>query len=353
MPESAAPAPAAAKAWVAARLAAPTDALEIQNLVVPAPGPGEVRIAVKAFCLDFNDIDTIYGRYFLLPFEPPFVPGMAAAGVVDAVGPGAETLLGKRVVGTTVGAKGSYASAALLGSSSVQIVPSWLSFTDAAAMYFPYLLGWLAIRTRARVQAGDIVLVHAAAGGIGSGVVQLAKAFGATVIATAGSDEKVKFCHELGADYAVNYSADSFLDYVNDVTNGRGVDIAFDTIGGQVTRDTFKAMGFNGRHLIVGFSADIGVEEHPVSLQPGIYGNFDVCGVCFAFVDSPRGPRAFGMNFMSTAEGVAMWTEILQLARQGSIRPVIGRHVAFDDVPQALAALENRQTTGRNVITLP
>lgn len=352
MSESAQAGPVPARAWVAARLAAPTDALEIRSVEIPAPGPGEVRIAVKAFCLDFNDIDTIYGRYFLLPFEPPFVPGMAAAGVVDAVGPGAETLLGKRVVGTTVGAKGSYATAALLGSSSVQLVPSWLSFTDAAAMYFPYLLGWLAIRTRARVQAGDIVLVHAAAGGIGSGVVQLAKVFGATVIATAGTDEKVKFCYDLGADYAVNYQTESFLDYVNDVTNGRGVDVAFDTIGGQVTQDTFKAMAFNGRHLIVGFSADIGVEEHPVSLQPGIYGNFDVCGVCFAFVDSPRGPRAFGMNFMSTADGVAMWTEILQLAKQGRIRPVIGRHLAFDEVPSGLSALENRETTGRNVITL-
>src|SRR6185437_15144167 len=129
MAESPSTAAAPARAWVATRLAAPIDALEIQSVDIPVPGPGEVRIAVKAFCLDFNDIDTIYGRYFLLPFQPPFVPGMAAAGVVDAVGPGAETLLGKRVVGTTVGAKGSYASAALLGSSSVQLVPSWLSFT--------------------------------------------------------------------------------------------------------------------------------------------------------------------------------------------------------------------------------
>ena len=207
-----------ARAWVAARLAAPAEALEIQTVEIPAPGPNQVRIAVKGFCLDFNDIDTIYGRYFLLPFEPPFVPGMAAAGVVQAAGPGAEAFLGKRVVGTTVDAKGSYASAALLGTSSVQLLPGWLSFTDAAALYFPYVLGWLAIRTRARVQAGDIVLVHAAAGGIGSGVVQLAKAFGATVIATAGTDEKVKFCYELGADYAVNYSTESFLDYVNEVT---------------------------------------------------------------------------------------------------------------------------------------
>lgn len=342
-----------AKAWVAARLAAPIEALEIQTVEIAAPGPNQVRIATKAFCLDFNDIDTIYGRYFLLAFEAPFVPGMAAAGIVEAAGPGAEALLGKRVVGCTAEAKGSYSSVALLGVPSVQIIPSWLSFTDAAAMYFPYLLGWLAIRLRGRVQAGDVVLVHAAAGGIGSGVVLLAKALGATVIATAGTDEKVKFCYDLGADYAVNYSNTDFVEYVADVTNGRGVDIAFDTIGGKVTTDTFRAMAFNGRHLIVGFSADIGVEEHPVSLQPGIYGNFDVCGVCFAFVDSPRGPRLFGMNFLSTAIGVQMWTDILQLAHQGKIRPVIGREIEFGDVPQALTALENRQTTGRTVVRAP
>jgi NADPH:quinone reductase len=343
-------APVSATAWVAARLAPPTEALEIQTVEIGAPGPNQVRIASKAFCLDFNDIDTIYGRYFLLPFKPPFVPGMAAAGIVEAAGPGAEALLGKRVVGCTVDAKGSYASAALLNVPSVQLIPEWLSFDDAAAMYFPYLLGWLAIRKRARVQAGDVVLVHAAAGGIGSGVVQLAKALGATVIATAGTDAKVQFCLELGADYAVNYSTTDFVEFVADVTNGRGVDIAFDTIGGKVTTDTFRAMAFNGRHLIVGFSADIGVEEHPVSLQPGIYGNFDVCGVCFAFVDSPRGPRLFGMNFLSTADGVAMWAEILQLAHAGKIRPVIGRQIEFGDVPAALTALENRETTGRTVV---
>jgi NADPH2:quinone reductase len=342
-----------AKAWVAARLAAPTEALEIQSVEVPLPGPNQVRIVTKAFCLDFNDIDTIYGRYFLLPFKPPFVPGMAASGIVDAAGPGAEALLGKRVVGCTVNAQGSYASAALLNVSSVQLMPSWLSFTDAAAMYFPYLLGWLAIRIRARVQAGDVVLVHAAAGGIGSGVVQLAKAFGATVIATAGTDEKVKLCLEQGADYAVNYSTDDFVEFVADVTNGRGVDIAFDTIGGKVTTDTFRAMAFNGRHLIVGFSADIGVEEHPVSLQPGIYGNFDVCGVCFAFVDSPRGPRLFGMNFLPTATGVQMWADLMQLAHAGTIRAIIGREIDFADVPAALMAQENRETTGRTVVALP
>jgi NADPH2:quinone reductase len=346
-------APIAAQGWVAARLGAPTEALEIRTVDVAAPGPNQVRIATETFCLDFNDIDTIRGRYGLLKFEPPFVVGMAAAGVVEAVGPGAESFLGRRVVGCTAGVQGGYASAALLDTASVQMIPNWISFVDGVAMYFPYLLGWLALRERGRVQAGDIVLVHAAAGGIGSGVVQLAKAFGATVIATAGNDAKVDFCRELGADYAINYQTNDFVAFIDDVTNSRGVDVAFDTVGGQVTTDTFRAMAFNGRHLIVGFSADIEVEEHPVSLQPSIYGNFDLVGVCFAFVDSPRTTRLFGMNFMSTADGIRIWRDILQMARQGQIRAVVGNEIDFDSVPRALEAIERRETTGRTVVHAP
>jgi NADPH2:quinone reductase len=342
-----------ATAWVAAALGAPTDVLEIRTLDVGPPGPRQVRVATETFCLDFNDIDTIRGRYGLLKLEPPFVVGMVAAGVVDAVGPGAEALLGRRVVGVTVGVQGGYASAALLDAATVQTLPSWLSFVDGVAMYFPYLVGWLALRARGRITAGDVVLVHAAAGGVGSGVVQLAKAFGATVIATAGSDEKIEFCRELGADYAINYRQNDFVAFVDDVTNGRGVDIAFDTVGGQVTTDTFRTMAFNGRHLIVGYAADITLEERPVSLQPSIYGNFDLVGICFSFVDDPRLTRSLGMNFLTTPDGLRIWASILQMANQGQIRPVVGREIEFTDVPRMLEAIENRQTMGRTVVRAP
>jgi NADPH2:quinone reductase len=343
----------AAAAWVAARLGAPTEALEIRTVDVGPPGPSQVRVASEIFSLDFNDIDTIYGRYGLLKFEPPFVAGMVAAGVVDAAGPGAEVLLGRRVVGVTVGAKGGYASAALLDAATVQTLPTWLSFVDGVAMYFPYLLGWLALRERARVRAGDIVLVHAAAGGIGSGVVQLAKALGAIVIATAGPDEKVDFCRQLGADYAINYRTNDFVLYVDDVTNGHGVDIAFDSVGGQVTIDTFRTMAFNGRHLIVGYASDIALEERTVSLQPSIYGNFDLVGICFAFVDDPRLTHSLGMNFLTRADGIRIWGNILQMMKRDQIRPVVGREIEFNDVPSTLEAIERRETMGRTVVRAP
>jgi NADPH:quinone reductase len=344
---------ATATAWTVRRLAAPTDALEIERVEIGVPGPNQVRIAVEAFCLDFNDIDTIRGRYGLLKFEPPFVIGMAAAGTVDAAGPGCEALLGRRVVGVAAGAQGAYASAALLDGASVQQVPGWLSAAEGIAMYFPYLLSYLALRVRGRAGPGDVILVHAAAGGAGSAAVQLAKAFGATVIGTAGTDAKVAFCRSLGADYAVNYRSEDFVAFVDEVTNGRGVDVAFDTVGGEVTAATFRVMAFNGRHLIIGFASGIEGEERPLPIQPSIYGNFDLVGVCFAFVDSPRTTRPFGMNFLTTGQGVGIWNQILHLARAGTIRPVIGREIDFAEVPGALEALERRETSGRTVVRLP
>jgi NADPH2:quinone reductase len=340
-------------AWTATRLGAATEVLEIRTVEVGPPGSNQVRVLVESFSLDFNDIDTIHGRYGLLKLEPPFVPGMVAAGVVDAAGPGAEALLGRRVIGVTVGVQGGYASAALLDAATVQTLPSWLSFVDATAMYFPYLLGWLALRERGRLQAGEVVLVHAAAGGVGSGVVQLAKASGAVVIATAGSDAKVAFCRELGADHAFNYRTGDFVGFVDDVTNGHGVDLAFDSVGGQVTTDTFRTMAFNGRHLVVGFAADITLEERPVSLQPSIYGNFDLVGICFAFVDDPRLTHSLGMNFLSRAEGIRIWGEILRMVSAEQIRPVVGREIDFEDVPRQLEAIEHRQTMGKTIVRAP
>jgi NADPH:quinone reductase len=342
-----------ATAWMVTRLAAPTEALEIQRVDVGEPGANQVRIAVEAFCLDFNDIDTIRGRYGLLKFEPPFVIGMAAAGTVEAAGPGCEGLLGRRVVGTTAGVQGAYASAALLDGAMIQQLPAWIGAAEGVAMYFPFQLSYLALRIRGRVAPGDVVLVHAAAGGVGSAAVQLAKAFGATVIGTAGTDEKVDFCRSLGADYGVNYRSDDFVAFVDDVTNGRGVDLAFDTVGGEVTTQTFRVMAFNGRHLIIGFASGIEAEERPLAIQPSIYGNFDLVGICFAYADSPRPVRPFGMNFVSTAQGVDIWSRILHLTRAGTIRPVIGQHIEFADVPAGLEALERRKTTGRTVVRMP
>jgi NADPH2:quinone reductase len=233
-------------------------------------------------------------------------------------------------------------------------IPSSMSSTDGAALHYPFHLGWFALHERARLEPGETLLVHAGAGGTGSGAVQIGKALGAVVIATAGSDEKAAFCRELGADFAVNYRTTDFVAAVEEITYGRGVDVAFDAVGGDVTVQTFRCMGFNGRHLIAGFSQDIQLEDgNYITPRAMAYGNFSLCGVCLVYVNDPLGARrTLGFNWPSRAEGQAAHARILELLRTGQIRTVIGRRLGFDDLPEALESMERRETTGRLVVEL-
>jgi NADPH2:quinone reductase len=341
-----------ADAWVASALGDPSKVLERQSVEVPPPEPNQVRIAVEAFCLNFNDIDIIRGRYTTLPLDPPFVPGMESVGVVESAGPGAEHLLGRRVVGIPVMAHGGYASFAVVDAATALDIPSDMSSEDGAALHYPFHLGWFALHERAKLQPGETLLVHAAAGGTGSGAVQIGKALGAVVIATAGSDEKVAFCRELGADFAVNYRTTDFAEAVEEITYGRGVDVAFDAVGGDVTVQTFRCMGFNGRHLVAGFSEVIQLEDgNYITPRAMAYGNFSLCGVCLVYVNDPVGTRrTLGFNWPSRAEGQAAHARILELLRTEQIRTVIGRRLDFDEIPEALEAMEGRETMGRLVV---
>lgn len=343
-----------ADAWVATALGDPAKVLERQRAEVRSPEANEVRVAVEAFCLNFNDIDVIRGRYTTLPLDPPFVPGMESVGVVEAAGPGAEHLLGRRVVGIPVMAHGGYASHAVVDAATTLDVPAGMSSVDGAALHYPFHLGWFALHERARLQPGETLLVHAGAGGTGSGAVQIGKALGAVVIATAGTDEKVEFCRGLGADFAVNYRSTDFVDAVEEITHGRGVDVAFDTVGGDVTVKTFRCMGFNGRHLVAGFSEDIQLEDgNYITPRAMAYGNFSLCGVCLVYVNDPLGTRrTLGFNWPSRAEGQAAHAQILELLRTETIRTVVGRRLGFDEIPEALESMERRETMGRLVVEL-
>lgn len=348
-----APQPITAEAWVATALGEPTEVLERQTVEVRAPGPNEVRVAVRAFCLNFNDIDIIKGRYTTLPLQPPFVPGMEAVGVVESAGLGAEHLVGRRVVGIPVMAFGGYASYAIVDAATVLDLPEWVSDVDGAALHYPFHLGWFALRERGRLQPGETLLVHAAAGGTGSGALVLGKALGAKVIATAGSEEKLELCRKLGADHAVNYRDDNWVEQVMDLTYGRGVDVAFDAVGGSVSTNTFRCMGFNGRHLMAGFAEDIALEDGDyISPRPIAYGNFDVCGVCLVYVTDPLAVRrTLGFNWPARSEGLDAHVQILELMRTGRLQTVVGDNVEWDQLPQALARMAARETTGRLVVS--
>ena len=341
------------RAWRVHEFGEPEEVLRLEELPSPVPGPDEVLVRVAATTLNFNDVDGVRGRYMTVRPPLPYIPGMEVLGRVEDAGPGAEGLSGRRVVAVPSGAYGGYAQMAVAPRAMTFEMPSEpeLPDTAAAATFMPFHLSWLALHERANVRAGETVLVHAAAGGVGSAAVQLAALAGARVIATAGSAEKVELCLSLGADVAVNYLETDFVDAVLETTDGRGVEVAFDSVGGDVTTKTFRCMAFNGRHLLVGFASGIEAEDEGIVPRPVLFGNFSLYGVCLAYVDSPSAVKgASGYNFPSYADGVRVHARILERIVDGSLRPVVGRAVAFDALPGALQSMADRRTVGRNVV---
>jgi NADPH2:quinone reductase len=343
--------PISSDAWVAKAHGDPTKVLERQQVEVRAPGANEVRVRVSTFCVNFNDTDIVRGRWATVPLQPPFVPGMEAMGVVESAGAGCEHLVGQRIVGIPAGAHGGFAEYSVVDGTSALPIPTWLDDAQGAALHYPFHLGWFSLVERAGLQAGETLLVHAGAGGVGSAVIQLGKALGAKVIATAGGSEKADFCRELGADVAIDYRDGGFADAVGEATYGRGVDVALDSVGGEVTTETFRCMGMNGRLLLVGYASDITNDGAPINPAPAIYGNFSLLGVCLAYALDPHAMRAAsGMNLPSRAEGLAAHSQILDLLETDAVSTVVTSEVPFAELPAAMERQERRETMGRTVV---
>ena len=339
------------RAWRVHEYGAPTDVLRFDDVERPEPGPGEVQIAVEAITINFNDIDGIRGRYRTVPIEPPYIPGMEVLGRVRRAGKGGEALIGTRVCAIPTGAFGGYAEVAVAPVAMTFAMPDEMDTATAASVYMPFHLASLALYERAQVSADDTVLVHAAAGGAGSAAVQLARARGARVIATAGSPHKLRFATELGADVAIDYRNDDFVARVLDATGGRGVDVAFDSVGGATTVETFRCMAFGGRHLLVGFASGIEAEDEGIVPRPVLFGNFSLVGVCHAYTEDPlEFKRATGLNFPSHADGVRIHTDLMGMIAAGTIRPITGSTSQFSALPEIVEAMESRTTMGRNVV---
>jgi NADPH2:quinone reductase len=341
------------KAWRVHEYGAPGRVLQLDDVDEPQPGPREVQVRVQAATLNFNDLDGIRGRYRTVNPPLPYTPGMEVLGVVSACGPGAEEWIGRRVVAVPGGAWGGYAEFAVAPTAMTFEMPESVQLPDAAAIYMPFHLSWLAVNERAKVQAGETLLVHAAAGGAGSAALQLGVHAGAKVIATAGSADKVRRCAELGAAATINYREQPFAAEVMRITHGRGVDVAFDTVGGEVTEQTFRCMAFNGRHVLAGFASGIEAEDEGIVPRPILFGNFSLYGVCHAYTDDAVAlKQETGFNFPTRADGERVHAELLRLIETGAIRPLVDRMVAFDELPAALEALERRETVGRVIARL-
>ena len=342
---------AVSRAWRVNEHGRPGEVLRLEEVEVRAPGPGEVRVAADAVTLNFNDIDGIYGRYRTVAPPLPYTPGMEVMGTVEAVGEGVEPMVGRRVVGIPTGAFGGYAERSVCPAAMTFEMPDRIPLPEAAAVCMPFHLAWLAVCRRGRLAEGETLLVHAAAGGAGSAAVQLGVRAGATVIATAGSEDKVEFCRGLGASVAIDYRHEDFVEATLEATDGRGVDVAFDTVGGDVTTRTFRCMAFGGRHVLAGFASGIEAEDEGMVPRPILFGNFDLAGVCLAYVDDPLAvKRASGHNFPSAADARRVHRELVDLLLAGELHPVVDREVPFTELPAALEAMERRDTIGRVVV---
>lgn len=343
------------RAWQVTRYGRPVEALELVKLSLPAPGPGEVEVAVEASPCNYNEVDACHGRYLTVNPPLPYTLGMEFVGRVLRGGPGAEQWTGRTVMGMGTGATGSHAESTLGPVDNLFEVPEGMSPADAAAFYFPFHLAYLGLHERAQLEVGETVLVHAAAGGVGSAAVQLAVAAGARVIGTAGSPEKCALVRDLGAQEVIDYRSGDFAEAVLEATDGRGVDVCFDGVGGQTMTQSLRCLARCGRHLVIGFASGIAAEEVPmVSGRTLCFGNISLVGVLLSYMDDPGLiPPGSGYNPTPRDTGVRIHDELISLWRAGRIRPVIGAIEPFEGLPAALERMEHRDTVGRVVILRP
>jgi NADPH2:quinone reductase len=339
-------------AWRVHHHGRPSQALRLDEVPEPVPGPGEVLVRTRAMACNYNEIDGCHGRYLTIDPPLPYTLGMEVLGTVEAAGPGAEAWLGKRVTASAKGATGGYADAAVAPLDMVFEAPPSLDDTGAAAFFFPFHLAWLGLHERGRLQPGEWVLVHAAAGGVGSAAVQLAVAAGARVIASAGGAAKTALARELGAEVVVDHQRDDLLAVVDDATGGVGVDLVFDGVGGDTTTRSMRALARNGRLMMIGFASGIEAEDRPFTTPRALcFGNISVGGVLLSYRrDAIAVRRAAGINCVPYEVGQHVQQRLLALLDTGAIRPVIGLTVPFAELPAALEAMEDRRTTGRVVV---
>ena len=303
--------------------------LEIREVAEPVPGPDDVLVEVHSVGISFPDLLLSRGEYQLKP-EPPFSLGVDFAGVVVS-GPGFEP--GQRVAG--VGPFGNAAELVASPAVSTFALPDAMSFDEGAALPMNYLTAQFALAERGDLRAGETVLVHGAAGGVGTASIQVAKGYGARTIAVVSSEEKAEVARKAGADEAV--LLEGFRDAVKELTGGQGVDVIVDVVGGDTFTDSLRSLAAQGRLLVVGFASGQGIPQ--VKVNRLLLNNVDVRGV---------GWGAYAM----TRPGYMheQWAELLPMIESGVVKPPIGATYAFEEFGRALVDMDQRRTLGKSVV---
>jgi NADPH:quinone reductase len=315
------------RAWRVHELGDPSKVLSLDEVEKPTPGEGQVLVKVRAAALNFPDVLMAMGMYQEKP-PLPYTPGVELCGEIEEIG--------QRVIGSPSGGPGAFAEYALMDANNAWPVPDSMSDEKAAALYLTYQTGYVGLHRRANIQPGDWLLVHAGAGGVGTAAIQLGKAAGARVIATAGGARKTEICRELGADHVIDYTAEDFVPLVKEITGGHGADIVYDPVGGDVFDKSTKCIAFEGRLVVVGFTSGRIPEAKANHL---LVKNYSVVGLHWGLYRKYE-PAIFGR----------VHDELVKLVESGAVDPLVGETLPLDQAPQALAKLADRSTVGKVVL---
>jgi len=313
------------------------EALQWKELPTPVPKSGEVLIAIKAASLNFPDLLTVQNKY---QFKPPlpFVPGSEYAGVVEAVDEGVKHLkVGDPVA--AIGSSGGFGTHACVAAAGVMPLPPGFAFDDASAFVMTYATTHHALIDRAQLKAGETLLVLGAAGGVGTAAIQIGKVLGARVIAAASSDAKCDFCKSLGADATINYTAGNIRDELKKLTDGKGPDVVYDPVGGDVAEPVFRSIAWRGRYLVVGF-AQGSIPALPLNLA--LLKGAAIVGVFWGDF-ARREPKANAANLAELARWYA----------EGKIKPAIDQKLPMRELPAAYARMDSRKVRGKLVMVNP
>ncbi len=321
---------------VIARAWGEIESLTLGDLPAPEPGPGQVLINMKAASVNFADIVMTRGEYQTKP-PFPFAPGLEGAGIVASVGAGVSRVKpGQRVMAKLDW--GGFAEQALAAEIDTHVIPDAMPFDIAGSFYVGYVSSHVALRWQGRLEAGETLLVLGASGGTGLTAVEIGKAMGARVIAGASSDDKLAVAKQHGADALVNYSAPDWKTRIEEITGGKGADVVFDPIGGELFDPALSSLGWGGRYLVFGFVGGI----------PQIPANRLLVKHRSAMGSSLRYFRDHARDKLDTSV-----QELLAWLAAGKLKPHISARFPLEKAPDAMRELRERRAVGRVVVTIP
>ncbi|MER6266994.1 NADPH:quinone oxidoreductase family protein [Streptomyces sp900105755] len=311
------------QAWQVHENGEPSEVMRLQEVERPTPGDGQVLLRVRAANINFPDVLMCRGHYQVRP-PLPFTPGVEICG---------ETEDGRRVIANPALPHGGFAEYAVADAAALLPAPEALDDAEAAALHIGYQTGWFGLHRRAALQAGETLLVHAAAGGVGSAAVQLGKAAGARVIGVVGGADKAAVAREQGCDVVVDRRAEDVVAAVKEATGGRGADVIYDPVGGDAYTQSTKVVAFEGRIVVVGFAS--GTIPSP-ALNHALVKNYSIQGLHWGLY-ATKNPRLI----------LECHRQLTELAAKGAIKPLVSERVPLSEAAAAVQRVGDGVTTGR------